>query len=98
MGAHADALPADEVAVGGRGDALAEHADIAVDADAHRAARLAPVEAGLAEDLVEALGLGLLLDQARAGHDPGRDAGLAALGDGGRRAQVLDAAVGAGAD
>src|SRR4029079_16221724 len=92
------ALAADEVAVRGRGDALAERAGVAVDADAHRAARLAPVEAGLAGDLVAPLCFGLLLDQARACHDPGGDLGLAALGDGGGGAQVLDPAVGAGAD
>src|ERR1700704_6007505 len=73
VGAHAAALAADEVAVRGRGDALAGEAGIAVHADAHRAARLAPFEAGLAEDLVESLRLGLLLDQAGARDHPRRD-------------------------
>ena len=45
-----------------------------VHGEAHRAARLAPFEAGGEEDLVEALGLGLLLHQARARHDHGVDA------------------------
>src|SRR5512146_2606321 len=77
--AHAAALAADEVAIRGRGDALARRAGVAVDADAHRAARLAPVEAGLAEDLVEALRLGLLLDEPGARDHPGRHLRLAAL-------------------
>src|SRR5476649_2800143 len=63
MGAHAAALTADEIAVRGRGDALSGHAHVAVDGDAHRAAWLAPFEAGVDEDLVETLVLGLLLDQ-----------------------------------
>ena len=37
---------------------------IGVHAEAHRAARLAPIEAGVLEDRVEAFGLGLLLHQA----------------------------------
>src|SRR3546814_6133921 len=47
-----------------------------------------------------ALGLGLLLHQARARHDHGVDAlgDLAAFGHLGGLAQVLDAPVGAGAD
>src|SRR5690349_10140473 len=72
MSAHAGTLAADEVAVGGRGNALARLAGVAVHADAHRAAGLlAPFEAGVAEHLVEALGFGLLLHQAGASHDPG---------------------------
>ena len=43
--------------------------DVGVHAQAHRAAGLAPVEAGAAEDLVEALGLGLGLHLLRARHD-----------------------------
>src|SRR6185437_9224912 len=70
--AHAAALAADEVAVRGRGDALARRAGVAVDADAHRAPRLAPVEARVAEDLVEALRLGLLLDEPGTRDHPGR--------------------------
>ena len=47
---------------------------VGVHGEAHRAARLAPLEAGGDEDLVEALGLGLLLHQAGARHDHGADA------------------------
>jgi hypothetical protein len=74
---------------------------VGVHGQAHRAARLAPFEAGGDEDLVEALGLGLRLHEARARHDHGVDARRhllrpSAIFGGG--AQVLDAAVGAGAD
>ena len=73
---------------------------VGVHGQAHRAARLPPVEAGGGEDLVEALGLGLVLHRERAGHDHGPHAGLdrAALGHRGGGPQVLDAAVGARAD
>ena len=52
---------------------------LAVDGEAHRAAGLAPFEAGVAEDAVEALGFGLALDALRARHDPGRARGRATL-------------------
>src|SRR6476646_6358783 len=55
------ALPALEVAVGGRGAALARRQLVGVHGKAHRAAGLAPVEAGGLENLVEAFGLGLRL-------------------------------------
>ena len=92
--------PAFEIAVRGRGAALARLELVGVHREAHRAARLAPFEAGLDEDLVEPFLLGLVLHQARARHDQRVDAGrdLAALGDRGGGAQILDAAVGAGAD
>src|SRR5439155_6811341 len=51
-----------EVAVRRRGAALAGLKDVGVYAQAHRAARHAPVEAGVAEDAIQALGLGLFLD------------------------------------
>src|SRR5207244_1037799 len=73
MGARAGPLAADEVAVGGRDAPLPRRHSLAVRRDAHRAAGLAPFEAGFAENLVEALGFGLALDPLRAGHDPGRD-------------------------
>ena len=100
MGAALVALAALEIAVRGRGAALARRELVGVHRQAHRAARLAPFEAGGEEDLVEAFGLGLLLHQARARHDHGVDAlGDLAAGDDLRRgAQVLDAAVGARAD
>ena len=100
MGAAALALAALEVAVGGRGAALARLEPVGVHGQAHGAARLAPLETGRDEYPVEPFGLGLLLDQARAGHNHGTNAvgQLAALHHPGDSAQVLDAGVGAGAD
>ena len=100
MRAPAASLAALEVAVRGRGAALARAQDVGVHAEAHRAARHAPVEAGLAEDLVEALGLGLRLDLLGAGHDHRVDArrDLAPVDDLGGGAQVADARVRARAD
>src|SRR5918997_4395573 len=69
VGAAAAALAALEVAVRGRGAALARRQDVRVHAQAHRAAGAAPVEARGAEDLVEPLGLGLGADLLRAGDD-----------------------------
>ena len=54
VGASAAALAAFEVAVAGGGAALAGREDVGVHAQAHGAAGLAPLEAGLAEDVVEA--------------------------------------------
>ena len=68
--------------------------DVGVHSEAHRAAGAAPVEAGRAEDLVEALGLGLVFTWT----DPGTTiastpaATLRPCDDLGRRAQVADAA------
>ena len=86
-------LPALEVPVGGRRDALAGTRRIAVHRDAHRAPGLAPLEAGIAEDAVEALGLRGAPDQPRAGDDHrGHDRSPPAH-DRRRRTQVLDPAV-----
>ena len=100
MGASTEALTALEVAVRGGGAALARLQLVRVHGQAHGAARLPPFKARLDEDLVETFRLGLGLHKARARHDHGADAmmHLAALGDGSRRAQILDAAIGAGAD
>ena len=94
------ALAALEVAVRGRGAAFAGQKLVRVHRQAHRTARLAPVEAGGDEYLVQPFGLGLFLHQPRAGHDHGLDVGRdrAAFSDLGGGAQVLDAAVGARAD
>src|SRR6266511_4061172 len=62
MRAGALALASLEVAVGGRGDALAFARRVAVHPDAHGAAGLTPLEAGCRENLVEAFGLGGALD------------------------------------
>ena len=56
------ALPAFEVAVARADGQLAARHRVAVHADAHRAAGLAPLAAGRAHDLVEAFGFGLALD------------------------------------
>src|SRR5690242_2061690 len=90
-------LPALEVAVRGRGAALARRELVGVHRQTHRAARLAPVEAGGLEYLVEAFGLGLRLHEAGARHDHGVDIGVDRLAaDHARdRAQVLDARIGA---
>src|SRR3954449_11830065 len=100
VGAPAAALASLEVAVRGRGAALAGLEDVGVHAQAHRAARAAPVEARGAEDLVEALLLGLLLHLHRAGDDHRVDVArhLAPLDDLGGGAQVADARVRARAD
>src|SRR5215204_5851101 len=68
VGAAAGALPSLEVAVRGAGTALAGQQEVRVHAQAHRATRIAPFEAGGGEDFVEAFCFGLGLDQARAGH------------------------------
>eukprot|EP00958_Prasinococcus_capsulatus_P018438 scaffold2156_cov430-Prasinococcus_capsulatus_cf.AAC.3 len=98
--APAGALAPLEVAVGGGGAALPGQQLVGVHGEAHGAAGLPPVEARLHQHLVQPLGLGLLLDQARAGHHHGvhvlRDAAAAGHGRGG--AHVLKARVGAGAD
>src|SRR5438067_1008365 len=71
MGAAPAALATLEVAVRGRRAALARAQRVRVHAQAHRAAGAAPIEPGGLEDLVQALGLGLLLDLHRAGDDHG---------------------------
>src|SRR3954452_18782804 len=87
--APAAALAPLEVAVRGRGAALAGLEGVGVHPQAHRAARAAPVEAGGAEDLVEALGFGLLLDLhgARDNHRVDCRGDPAALDDRGGGAQ-----------
>src|SRR5688500_15311774 len=93
MSAPAGALPPFEVAVGSRGAALAGFQPVRVHSQAHRAAGLAPLEAGVAEHAVEAFLLRLRLDQARARHHERRaPAGCATLASAHRgcRAQVLE--------
>ena len=100
MGARLRALAADEVAVGG-GNAARQRLDVvAVRGDAHRAAGLAPLEAGIEKDLVQSFLFRVLLNAPRAGHYPGFHVRrrLAALGNRSGRAQVGQARVGAGAD
>ena len=98
--APAAALAALEVAVAGADGVLAGRELVAVHGDAHRAAGLAPLGAGVAEHAVEPFGLGLALDLLRARHDEHAHArrDLAAAQHAGRSAQVGDARVGAAAD
>ena len=91
-------LAAAEIAIGGRGAALAGRNDIAIDADAHRAAGVRPFEAGIAENTIEPFFLGLPFHLRRARRDQSRDLADAAGEYGGGRAQILDARIGAGAD
>src|SRR5262245_4835569 len=98
MRARARTLAAAKIAVGSRGAALARGDEIAVDADAHRAARLGPFEPGVAKDAVEAFLLGLALDAGRPRRHQAGHLADAAAQDRGSCAQILDARVGAGAD
>ena len=66
---RADALAALEIAIARADAELARAGDVAVHAEAHRAARLAPFGAGGRQDLVEATRLGLGLDLLGPGHD-----------------------------
>src|SRR5438874_13475513 len=92
-------LTADEIAIGGRDRTLAGANRFAIGGKAHRAARLAPLEAGLGKEFVEPLSDRITLDSFRTRHDPGPHARrhLSAACDLGRRAQVTQPAVGAGA-
>src|SRR5882762_8845367 len=101
MGPAAGALAALEIAVRGRSATLARLEPVRVHAQAHGAARFAPLEACVLEDPVQAFVLRLRFHQARARHDhrelyvrgqvpPAND-----LRSG---AQVLDAGIGARAD
>src|SRR4051812_12841609 len=94
VGAAAGALPAFEVAVAGAGRALAGGELVGVHRQAHAAPRLPPLGAGLGEDPVEPLGLGLVADLLAPRDDQGADAGgdLAAVEDLGGGAEVLDPA------
>src|SRR5216684_2886888 len=68
-------LPSLEVAIRGRGAALARAEDVRVHAEAHRAARAPPFEPRVAEHAVESLALGLRLDLRRARHHERAHAG-----------------------
>src|SRR5579883_3670356 len=63
------ALASLEVAVGSAGAALVGRQHVRIHADAHAAPRIAPLEARLAEDAVEALFFGSRFDAARTGND-----------------------------
>src|SRR4026209_294168 len=69
MRAAAAALAPLEIAIARRCAPLTLAEDAVVHAEAHRAARLAPFEAGLCEDPIEAFALGVRLDLLRSRHD-----------------------------
>src|SRR5437899_10407137 len=58
-----------EVAVRGAGAAFVRRQHVRVHANAHAAARIAPLKAGGGKNLVETFFFSLRLDPARAGHD-----------------------------
>src|SRR6476620_1161464 len=92
------ALTSLEVAVRGRRAALAGLELVRIHGKAHGAAGLAPLETGLDEYFVEALGFGLLFHQTGAGHDHGADVRIDRLAVHHTRnlAQIFDTPVGAG--
>src|SRR5689334_25410768 len=100
MRAALEALPAFEVAVRGRGATLFRLELVGIHREAHRAARLAPVEASSLEDLVETFRLRLLFHETGAGNDHCVDIRVDRLAgrDARNLAQILDARVGARSD
>src|SRR3954470_11099620 len=100
MGAALGALAALEIAARGRGAALAGPELVGIHRKTHRTAGLAPVEASVDEDGVQALGLGLPFHRAGTGYDHRRNIGVNGLAvhDACDLAQILDPRIGAGAD
>src|SRR6202451_4177240 len=100
VSAPALALAAFEVPVRGRGGPLPRLERVRVHAQAHRAPGAAPFGPGRGEDLVEPLALGLRANLHGTGDDKHPDAvrDLPAADHVGGGAQILDPAVGAGAD
>src|SRR5215212_1339037 len=95
VSAAAAPLAALEVAVRGRGAALARPQDVRIHPQAHRAAGAAPLEAGGLEDVAQPLLLSLTLDlhRPRDDHRPYVGGDPPAAHDLGGRAQVADARV-----
>ena len=93
-------LPSFKIAIAGGNAVLAGRKLIEVHPDAHGAARLAPLAARRPEDLRKPLGHGLPLHFLRARHHQHTHlgAGLAALQQRRRGAQIGDAPVGAASD
>src|SRR5688572_22185384 len=83
MRACAGALAPAEIPVGGRCATLARSDEVAIDADAHRAAGFAPLETGVEEDAVETFFFGLTLDRRRARRHEARHLAGAACENGG---------------
>src|SRR5271157_1434324 len=100
MCAAFETLTALKIAVRGRSATFARRQTVGIHRQTHRAARFPPFETGGEENLVQTFSFRLFLDQPGAGNDHGVDmAGdLAALRDFSGFAQILDTAIGAGAD
>src|SRR5215472_12054254 len=100
VGAAAFALSALEVAIRRGGAALARGQLVGVHAETHGTSGASPLGAGRGEDGVEALRLGLCAHPHRARHDEHPDpvGDAPALDHPGHGAEILDAAVRAGAD
>src|SRR5437762_13971229 len=97
------ALTAFKISIRRGGAALARLKPVGVHREAHRAARLAPLEASGLEYLIQAFAFGLLLHEAGTRHDhrePDVRCDLAAEASHDRRrfAHVFDSRVGARAD
>ena len=75
MGAAPKTLAAFKIAVGRRGAAFAGREFIRIHRKAHRAAGFAPLKSRGKENRIQPLRFGLFLDEPRARHDHGVDAG-----------------------
>src|SRR5437764_1293604 len=71
MRATAASLSAFKIPIAGRSAAFARFQDVGIHAETHRAARLAPLKAGVKKDSIEAFVLGYALHILRPGHDHG---------------------------
>src|SRR5437660_8375674 len=87
------ALASFEVSIGRRSTTFSRRELVGVHCKTHRAARLAPVETGGREYLVEAFGFRLQLHETRARHYHGADIGIDAFPVNDTRdfTQILDA-------
>src|SRR6266571_5469000 len=74
--------------------------NVRIHTEAHRTARVTPLEPGIREDAIESFALRVGLHAHRSGHDQSADAGpnVAPAYDLGGRAEILDARVRARAD
>ena len=101
MAAPAGTLTPFKIAVAGGSATLTGGQAVFIHTQAHRAAGFTPLKPRLFEHPIQAFGLGLSFDQARAWHDQGQSdvaGNLAALHHGGGGAQVFNARIGARAD
>src|SRR5215469_1078067 len=100
VGASPSPLASFKITIAGRSAALAGAQDVGIHSQAHRAARLAPLEAGFLENPVQALAFGSLLHFLRTGNDHSAHAGGDPVAFGNPRGgpQIFQARIGAGAD